>query len=340
MDPKSMASIFSLAQKIASDIKVDPQRAQNGTIDMSNIISQVTNSVSKTVTPDFVDKIKNNQSIDFEEEGETFVHREKVEPIVVPIELTIRDLYHGKVKKINVKTKVFDKKGKLETVKTKHHVKIEKGMVDEEVIVFKNEGDCHKGKSRGDIHFVIKQLDDDNFERDGNNLVYNRFVSLPECYLLDFCLRHPNDNVYRIMDDSLTFNCTNPIKIVPGLGMPVYGSEEDEYGDLLIVLNYFVPFSLDENKLKLLQTMCPREIEEEGVVEVELPDIDGNNVEVKAYNLEDETETEDEGEDDDDEDEDDEDDDDEDVNKEAGYICDDETPLEEVPEQKELESES
>lgn len=281
MDPKmfDMNSIFSVAQQIAKDIKnSNPELNKDSDasqFDMSNIIQQVTKSVSNVVTPEFIENISDNKK------GSTNLkhkHKKnksitnsnaKTDDIDFDLPVTLYDVYYGKTKKLNVKVNriIKDKENvKVVNEKIKLHVEIEKGVVDGTVIKFEGQGDQKPGFKPGDINITIRIEEDETYERDENNLIYHHFCSLSDCYNLDFILTHPNGNNYRVISNTKTFNFTNPVKIIKGMGMPIRiqdtdsssGNEPDsEYGDLYILLHFALPYELTEEQIISLKTVFP-----------------------------------------------------------------------------------
>merc|ERR1711998_497956 len=77
MQGANMEEIIKMAQKVATNIaqnndnNIDPQN-----MDMANVISQVTNSVSQMITPEMIEKMSggsiNSEIIDPKEEAKKF----------------------------------------------------------------------------------------------------------------------------------------------------------------------------------------------------------------------------------------------------------------------------
>lgn len=311
MDPKlfDMNSIFSVAQQIAKDIKINnPELSKDSdNVDMSSIIQQVTKSVSNVVTPDFLDKMSNNSSPNDNHRRKNNKSiknsSSKTPDINFEVPITLYDAYYGKTKKINVKVdrlkKTEDGKLKLVKEKNKLHIEIEKGVVDGTVLKFEGEGDQKPGFKTGDINVTIRIEETENFERDDNNIIYHHFCSLSECYNLKFTFEHINGNTYKVLSNSNTFNFNNPVKLIRGLGMPISDSNsEQEYGDLIILLHFALPFKLEEDQVNKLAEIFPPMIKTNGAGE------NTDEIEDTLYAEDPEDDPEDDGEDDDDDDED------------------------------------
>lgn len=276
MDPKAfdMNSIFSVAKQIAEDIKnKNPDLNKNtdtNEVDMSKIIQQVTNSVSHVVTPDFLANMGANSQGNKQPAVHGNHHKKhkksiansqvKTPDINFEMPVSLYDIYHGKNKKMNVKVKRINKDEngelKLVTEKIKLQVEIEKGINDNHVVCFEGKGDQKPGFKPGDINITIHTEEDELFERDGDNLIYHHFCSLGECYELNFKLDHVNGYTYLVTSKTKTFNFQNPVKIIKGLGMPCQ-ENSDEYGDLIIILHFALPYDFDEDKLEMLKTLFP-----------------------------------------------------------------------------------
>ena len=156
---------------------------------MGKVISQVTDSVSKMITPEMIEKMsggninmdienpveeakkikskiqfdelpkkskgKNKSKIEELEDDEYDNTCSELEPrtkdLHFTLNVTLEDLYLGKVKKLAVRRKkilVDGKKKSLTEEKKKISINIEPGMFDEQVITFNGQADEKEGYQR------------------------------------------------------------------------------------------------------------------------------------------------------------------------------------------------
>lgn len=179
--------------------------------------------------------------------------KQKSKPFEYSLETTLEELYHGKVKKLNIKrTQVSDETGDEFVEKHKIRVNIEPGMEDSELITLENEGHHESDKIPGDVLITLVQAEHDVYERVDNHLLMEVDVSIADtlCGAI-FELTHLNGKKYRIrspVGDYLHAN--ESIRKIPGLGMPYQNSETGKlnYGCLYIRFNVILPSEFDNSE--------------------------------------------------------------------------------------------
>ena len=182
----------------------------------------------------------------------------KTKDLVFNIDVTLEELFSGKKKKINVKRKRSFKQNdgsfKIVEEKKKFTVPIEKGMIDNETIVFKNEADQLPDYESGDIVVILRELPHNVFHRQDSDLFVLKEISVYELFYLDFMFEHLDGRVFRIKNEPSDILCNDMIRKIPNEGMPVYGDENRKRGDLFIrfKLNINTDVLPDKDKLKEL----------------------------------------------------------------------------------------
>ena len=230
-----MDEIIKMAQQVATNIAenqkepIDPQN-----MDMGKVISQVTQSVSKMITPEMIEKmsgssinsvggnIKNTHfksKINFEEESYKIKSKKSIKQnkssssieeleesdtecqAIAPrtkdlhftLNVTLEELYSGKTKKLAVRRKRIVTDGKKKSIteeKKKISVNIEPGMFDEQVITFNKQADEKEGYETGDIVITLCCAEHDKYEREGNNLLVEKEISISEAYDCNMTITH------------------------------------------------------------------------------------------------------------------------------------------------------
>jgi DnaJ-class molecular chaperone len=316
MQGANMEEIVKMAQQVASNIaqnQTEPIDPQN--MDMGKVISQVTESVSKMITPEMVEKLsggqgipgipgvpgspmknykngkrikskidlgnESNESNERKSEAQTSVHKNtcaieelddedseckplapRTKDLHFTLNVTLEELYAGKTKKLAVRRKRLITDGKKKTIteeKKKIAVNIEPGMFDEQVITFNKQADEKEGYETGDIVITLCCAEHDEYEREGDNLLIEKEISLYEAYNCEMTITHLNgkeinisSNPINIFGDEL--ECYRKLK---GFGMPILGTD-NEYGDLIIKFKPIVPNNLTEEQLKTLEELFPK----------------------------------------------------------------------------------
>ena len=362
-----MEEIVKMAQQVASNIaknQTEPIDPQN--MDMGKVISQVTDSVSKMITPEMIEKMsgssinsvtendmnmqdskkikskinfdepieekdtkkvrKNASSSSIEELDELDESDSECQPLAprtkdlhFTLNVTLEDLYSGKVKKLAVRRKRLITDGKKKTLteeKKKISVNIEPGMFDEQVITFNKQADEKEGYETGDIVITLCCSEHDEFEREGNNLLVEKEISLSEAYDCQMTITHLDGREINISSSPINLfgEEIETYRKLKDFGMPIYGSE-NKFGDLIIKFKPVVPDNLTSEQMKTLKELFPKvndkkELPKEQEYELEI----ATESDFEYSDSEDDTEYSDSEEDDseyDDEDEDEEEEEDE-----------------------------
>ena len=269
-----MANIVNIAKDIAKDLP----GAENGEIpknvDMGQLIGQITQSVSKVMTPELVQELaggftnnnvskKNKKQVieelqsDSEDDDDTNLINPRTKDLHFTLNVTLEDLYLGKTKKLAVRRKKIVN-GELVEEKKKLSINILPGMLDEQVIVFNKEADEKEGHIPGDIIITLSCAEHSIFEREGNNLIIEKEISLYESYKLDGIINTLDNRQLRINTDNIDIfgEELESLRKIKNEGMPILNSENK--GDLIIKFKCKMPKSFDDEQLKLLETLFPK----------------------------------------------------------------------------------
>jgi DnaJ-class molecular chaperone len=114
-------------------------------------------------------------------------------------------------------------------------IKIEPGMMEDNVIRFNHLSDEKIGYETGDVVVTLDVEEHPYFMRDGNNLLIEKEISLSEAYNPVVYVEHLNGKTLKITGEALNVFSDEDtmLKKVPGCGMPILG-EKNSFGDLFI----------------------------------------------------------------------------------------------------------
>ena len=135
-------------------------------------------------------------------------------------------------------------------------VKIPAGVAEGMQLTMRGQGSAPRhGGVNGDLYVLITEEEQDDFERDGNDLIYDLEVSFPDAVLGSTVEIPTVEGKVKIKIDE----GTQPGKIfrLRGKGVPDvngYGR-----GDLLVHVNVFVPKNLSKDDKKLVEKMLESE---------------------------------------------------------------------------------
>ncbi|CAG9771401.1 unnamed protein product [Ceutorhynchus assimilis] len=191
---------------------------------------------------------------------------------------------HGSGELIRDKDKCTVCKGKKVCNETKIlEVHVDKGMKNNQKILFRGEGDQQPDVEAGDVVIILQQKPHERFERNGDDLHMKHTISLTDALCgfsfvvhqldqRDLLIKHPPGQVIKPGD----------VKIVSGEGMPIY-KNPFERGNMFITFQIKFPenhFAPEATLLKLESMLPPRPVfslpDSAQVEEVDLVDYDAN----------------------------------------------------------------
>ncbi|KAH9904881.1 hypothetical protein F4778DRAFT_49099 [Xylariomycetidae sp. FL2044] len=155
--------------------------------------------------------------------------------------LTLEELFNGVTKKMKIKRKTFDERGKRTTSDQVLEVPIKPGLKKGSKIKFKGVGDQEEG-GKQDLHFIVEEKPHPLYTRDGDDLIHNVDLELKEA------LTGWRRTVTTIDGKQLNIEKGGPTApgmtdIYPGLGMPI-SKKPGERGNFIIKYNVKFPTSL------------------------------------------------------------------------------------------------
>jgi len=120
-------------------------------------------------------------------------------------------------------------------------VKIGKGMQHGQQLKFDSEGDESDQFSPGDIYVILEQKPHQRFERQGNNLIMAKKISLSESLKgLQFKMEHLDKKILVIKSRKGEIIKTDSLQLLANEGMPLLNSKKDK-GDLIIQFDVEFP---------------------------------------------------------------------------------------------------
>jgi len=167
---------------------------------------------------------------------------------------------NGEGEVMDEKNRCVDCKGKKVLPERKVlEVHIDKGMEDEQKIVFNGESNQEPGVPAGDIVIVLDEKPHDVFKRKGMDLFINMDVNLLEALAgFERVITHLDDRKIRITQPAGQVIKNGEMKMIPNEGMPRH-KDPFSKGRLYITFNVVFPSSgfATEAQLKVLETILP-----------------------------------------------------------------------------------
>jgi DnaJ-class molecular chaperone len=294
-----ITQIMKIAQQVASQIE-QPDELKSGKVltekDMTNVMSKITKQVASKVTPDMLQEVAGEKPVDVtdvkpkkeaykgpskisldskkekstknrvvevdseEDSDDEDPTNPRTKDMVIQLSVKLEDLYTGIKKKVAIRRQKIEKDGSYEEEKKKLSVKIEPGMIEEQVLRFNHMADEKQGYETGDVVIQLEVDEHKTFIRDGNNLLMEQTISFSDSFKPEFYLTHLDGSVYKINGDPINvFDDEEELKKIPNMGMPILG-EPGKYGDLFIKFKCFNDVKLTETQLDKLKEIFPSKI--------------------------------------------------------------------------------
>lgn len=167
---------------------------------------------------------------------------------------------HGQGETINEKDRCPKCKGKKVLNETKIlEVHVEKGMRENQKIYFRGEGDQQPDTQPGDVIIVLQEKPHDVFERNGDDLIMKREITLTEALCgFEFVVKHLDGRDLLIRHSPGQVIKPGDHKGIQGEGMPQY-KNPFEKGNLYIKFDVVFPENhfASEEQLKQIESVLP-----------------------------------------------------------------------------------
>ena len=146
---------------------------------------------------------------------------------------------------------------KVQTETKTLEVHIDKGMKNGQKIVFENEADEKPGVQAGDIVFILQEKKHPLFTRDGQNLIYEKKITLSEALTgVEFVIEHLDKRKLAIKSQPGDVIRPGQMKMIRNEGMPQYKNPFDK-GALVIKFDVEFPSSIPDDIAQKLVSILP-----------------------------------------------------------------------------------
>ncbi|GAM27286.1 hypothetical protein SAMD00019534_104610 [Acytostelium subglobosum LB1] len=140
-------------------------------------------------------------------------------------------------------------------------VNIDRGMKNQQKIVFSEEGDYESPDiTPGDVIVILQQKEHTSFMRDGDDLIMEQKITLLEALTgFTFYIKHLDDRVLTVTNPPAKIITPNAIKCIHNEGMPKYRNPMEK-GKLIVkfVVNFPTDGQIAPESAKLLEKVLPK----------------------------------------------------------------------------------
>lgn len=202
----------------------------------------------------------------------------KCQDTMQPLAVSLSDLYNGKSVQMVINRSIYDKdpagpvadragnryRKRVERASVEVH--IEKGMKDDQRLVFKGQGDQMPGALPGDVVVVLQQEKHAVFQRKGADLIMKKDITLYEALAgVKFTITHLDGHKFSVVSKPGEVISPGMLKQVADEGMPVFGHSQVK-GVLFVQFDVSFPerVELTEGMRKVLSGILPAPAPEKG----------------------------------------------------------------------------
>lgn len=175
---------------------------------------------------------------------------DKPPAIIKKVDLTLKQCYLGGMIPVTIERNIME--GNVIKKENENiYVNINKGIDANEIIIFRGKGHINNNNIQGDIKIIFTIKEDENFERNGLDLIYKKTISLKEALCgCNFQMEHLSGKKYKITNSGTnTILTPNYIKIIPNLGI----ERSNHKGNLCIKFNIVFPSQLTKTQVESLE---------------------------------------------------------------------------------------
>jgi len=281
--PEMLSQLTSVAAGIASNMSADDKKALEN-MDMASMMGMVSNLMANPQILQMQQQLEGASTISSDKPKKKKKKKNKkkrTKDLNYTLNLTLEELYNGKSKKIALRRKRIQEDGSVAEEKKQFKIPIKKGMRDEQTITLPGEADQLPDHESGDIIITICEEGHDVFEREGDDLMIVKNISLAENFDLEFKVKHLDGSVLHVSKSpSDILHLLDGVRKIQGKGMPVTGG--DTYGDLFVRFNIVLPEKqLSSENIEKLKEIFPseeEEIKEEATERVSLEQISDSDM--------------------------------------------------------------
>ncbi|CAL5222041.1 g4336 [Coccomyxa viridis] len=160
--------------------------------------------------------------------------------VEVPLKLTLKELYTGTTKRLKITRRVYNKQTKnLEPKEDVITINVQPGWKDGTRITFSGKGDELPGQPPQDLVFIVRQIPDNQYQRDGDDLIEHVRIKLTDALSeTKIDVPHLDGRILRVpLKEVVT---PGYVRVVKGEGMPK-SKQPGQKGDLRIVFDVQFP---------------------------------------------------------------------------------------------------
>jgi len=266
--------IFKMAEQIASSIPDKDKKGMQG-MNLEELVSTVSGSVFKHMKNSDTSDLFGMGSGTEPEMGSSKKKKKKkkkkpkkIPDILEEVSVSLEELYLGCEKVVVIKRPKEDG-----TEKAKFTITIEPGMEHGKVFTFEDESGTVEGYRSGNVYITLVEEDHEDFERDDEDIWYDKNFNLSELFGLNFNITTLGGRVLNLKTTDGEILQPNCVYRVEGEGMPRIRDidlEDDtetdidaEYGDMYIRCTLKIEnHMLGDEDLDTLKRIFPNNQEE------------------------------------------------------------------------------
>eukprot|EP00238_Polyblepharides_amylifera_P006964 CAMPEP_0196573820 /NCGR_PEP_ID=MMETSP1081-20130531/3655_1 /TAXON_ID=36882 /ORGANISM="Pyramimonas amylifera, Strain CCMP720" /LENGTH=339 /DNA_ID=CAMNT_0041891657 /DNA_START=311 /DNA_END=1330 /DNA_ORIENTATION=- len=170
-------------------------------------------------------------------------------PKLGDVQVTLEEIYHGTIKKVQHQKKVLTADKKVETFDRNLTLDIKPGTPECTRFVFDKEGNEAPNVEPGPVIYTLTTGKHHTFQRKGCDLVYTARIPLIKALTgTTLSIKQLDDRILSVPVSDIV--CSGSTKVVVGEGLPL--SDGSGKGDLIVVFDLLFPSTLSEDQKMIL----------------------------------------------------------------------------------------
>jgi DnaJ-class molecular chaperone len=174
---------------------------------------------------------------------------QKPSPIIKHININMAQVLEGATVPVDIERWIIENDTKMFEHETLY-VNVPKGVDDNEIIILRDKGNILTDECRGDVKLFIKIENNTQFERNGLDLLFHKYITLKEALCgFSFELKYVNDKIFTINNAGGNIIQPEYKKIIPKLGL----TRDEHLGNLIIAFHVQFPEKLEQDVVEKLK---------------------------------------------------------------------------------------
>jgi DnaJ family protein B protein 4 len=185
----------------------------------------------------------------------------KTDPVMVNLELSLEDIFHGYPRRVHWKNKFTSHAGSVTETEAESEIQVPKGIREGDRLTLRGKGNTQDGRSQGDVIVTMVLKKHERFCREGDDLVVVAPISLSDALCgVTVVVKTIDDREIPILIDEIVHPTFR--RVVKGEGLPVF-HQPGKRGNLVVECRTRFPTYLTAEQKSELRRILAIEAQKE-----------------------------------------------------------------------------